>query len=96
MSHFVPHCPTDPDHRVGIWRVGSGLDSRIEGQRDLVALSSQPVIPPGEEKFYPALSSLRWREQHLVFKESCTFRHLLPAGRWLTIALAPDQHGSRR
>jgi hypothetical protein len=24
------------------------------------------VIPPREEKFYPAPESLRWREEHLV------------------------------
>jgi len=50
---------------AGIWRVGPSLDSRIEGQKDLVALHGQRVIPPTEEKFYPAFESLRWREQHL-------------------------------
>ena len=42
------------------------LDDRIEGQRELIALAGKPVIPPSEEKFYPALESLRWREEHLV------------------------------
>jgi hypothetical protein len=42
------------------------LDDRIEGQRDLVALHGKSVIPPGEVKFYPAIESLQWREQHLV------------------------------
>jgi putative restriction endonuclease len=64
---LIAPCP-DPKHRAGIWRVGPGLDYRIEGQRDLVALASQPVIPPNEEKFYPALTSLLWREQHLATK----------------------------
>ncbi len=62
---LIAPCP-DPKHRADIWRVGPGLDSRIEGQKDLVALARQPVIPPSEEKFYPALTSLRWREEHLT------------------------------
>jgi hypothetical protein len=45
---------------------GERLGDHIEGQRDLVALHGKPVIPPGEVKFYPAIESLRWREQHLV------------------------------
>jgi putative restriction endonuclease len=61
---LIAPCP-DSKHRAGIWRVGPGLDARIEGQRDLVAFSNQPVIPPTEEKFYPAIESLRWREKHL-------------------------------
>jgi putative restriction endonuclease len=68
MDRFlIAPCP-HPNHRAGIWRVGPVLDSRIEGQRDLVALASHPVIPPSEEKFYPAEASLRWREQHLTSK----------------------------
>ena len=58
-----------PDGRkpAGIWRVNTErLDERIEGQRDLVAIAGKSVIPPGEEKFYPALESLRWRAEHLV------------------------------
>ena len=52
---------------AGIWRVNEErLVDRIEGQRDLVAIAGKSVIPPGEEKFYPALESLRWREEHLV------------------------------
>jgi len=42
------------------------LDERIEGQRELIGLAGKPVIPPSEEKFYPAPESLRWREEHLV------------------------------
>jgi putative restriction endonuclease len=65
MDRFlIAPCP-DSNRAAGVWRVGSGLDPRIEGQKDLVALSNQPVIPPSEEKFYPALESLRWREQHI-------------------------------
>ena len=68
MDRFlIAPCP-DPNHRAGIWRVGSTLDARIEGQKDLVALANQPIIPPAEEKFCPALESLRWREQHLNAK----------------------------
>jgi putative restriction endonuclease len=62
--HLIAPCP-DPKRRAGIWRVDPGLEARIEGQKDLVALANQPVIPPSEEKFYPALESLRWRENHL-------------------------------
>jgi putative restriction endonuclease len=65
--YLIAPCP-DSKHRAGIWRVGSGLDARIEGQKDLVALANQPVIPPSEEKFYPAIESLRWREQRLKVK----------------------------
>jgi putative restriction endonuclease len=68
MDRFlIAPCP-DNNRRAGIWRVGAGLDARIEGQKDLVALANQPVIPPSEEKFYPALESLRWREKHLNAK----------------------------
>ena len=64
--HLIAPCP-DAKKRAGIWRVNeSRLDDRIEGQRELVALAGKAVIPPGEEKFYPALESLRWREEHLV------------------------------
>lgn len=53
--------------RAGIWRVNEHrLDDRIEGERELVAIAGKSVIPPREEKFYPALESLRWREKHLL------------------------------
>jgi len=58
-----------PDHKrkAGIWRVNeTRLDDRIEGQRDLVAIAGKAVIPPSEEKFYPAFESLRWRAEHLT------------------------------
>jgi len=68
MDRFlIAPCP-DSKNRAGIWRVGTGLDARIEGQKDLVALAKQPVIPPNELKFYPAIESLRWREKHLSAK----------------------------
>jgi putative restriction endonuclease len=63
--HLIAPCP-DTKHRAGIWRVGPALDHRIEGQKDLIALHGQRVIPPGEQKFYPAIESLHWREQHLT------------------------------
>ena len=64
--HLIAPVP-DGRKRAGIWRVNTErLDERIEGQRDLVAIAGQSVIPPGEEKFYPALESLRWRAEHLV------------------------------
>ena len=64
--HLIAPCPDDK-RRSGVWRInGDRLDERIEGQRDLVVLSGKPLIPPSELKFYPAIESLQWREQHLV------------------------------
>ncbi len=64
--HLIAPVP-DRSKRSGIWRVNENrLDNRIEGQRDLMAIAGKSVILPGEEKFYPSLESLRWREQHLV------------------------------
>jgi putative restriction endonuclease len=63
---LIAPCP-DERSRAGIWRVNEKrLNERIEGQRDLVALNGKTVIPPAEEKFYPAIESLRWREKSLV------------------------------
>ena len=63
--HLIAPCP-DSQHREGVWRISRRLEERKEGQRDLVALAGKPVIPPGEEKFYPAIESLRWREKQLT------------------------------
>jgi putative restriction endonuclease len=64
--HLIAPCP-DTKRRAGVWRVNEErLDERIEGQRDLVGLAGKAVIPPSEEKFYPAIEGLRWREEHLV------------------------------
>lgn len=68
MDRFlIAPCP-NAARRGGVWRVGHSLDARIEGQKDLVALANQPVISPSEEKFYPALESLRWRQRQLNAK----------------------------
>jgi putative restriction endonuclease len=63
--HLIAPCP-DGDHREGVWMVSRRLDDRIQGQRELVVLAGKPVIPPGEAKFYPAIESLRWRQEHLT------------------------------
>jgi putative restriction endonuclease len=64
--HLIAPVPDSKKH-AGIWRVNEQrLDDRIEGQRDLVGIAGKAVIPPSEEKFYPATESLRWREEHLV------------------------------
>lgn len=64
--HLIAPVP-DKKKLAGVWRVNEQrLDDRIEGQRDLVAIAGKSVIPPSEEKFYPAMESLRWREEHLV------------------------------
>jgi putative restriction endonuclease len=64
--HLIAPVP-DGKKPAGIWQVNEKrLDERIEGQRDLVAIAGKSVIPPSEEKFYPAIESLRWREEHLV------------------------------
>jgi putative restriction endonuclease len=63
--HLIAPCP-DPRKRAGVWRVNERqLDDRLDGQRDLLALGGKPVIPPREEKFFPAPESLRWREHRL-------------------------------
>lgn len=56
----------DPKRRQGVWRVSQRLEDRLHGQRELVALAGKPVIPPGEDKFYPAVESLRWRQDKLA------------------------------
>jgi putative restriction endonuclease len=63
--HLIAPCP-DEERPEGVWRVSQRLDERIQGQRELVVLAGKPVIPPGEEKFYPAMESLRWRQEHLT------------------------------
>ena len=64
--HLIAPVP-DGTKRAGIWQVNEKrLDDRIEGQRDLVAIAGKSVIPPSEEKFYRAIESLRWREEHLA------------------------------
>lgn len=63
--HLIAPCP-DAKERQGVWRVSRRLDDRLHGQRDLVALAGRAVIPPGEEKFYPAPEGLRWREEKLA------------------------------
>jgi hypothetical protein len=53
--HLIAPVP-DGKKPAGIWRVNeTRLDDRIEGQRELVAIAGKSVIPPAEEKFYPAL-----------------------------------------
>ena len=65
MDRFlIAPCP-DTKRRACVWRVGSALDSGIEGQKDLLDLRDKRVIPLNEEKFYPAAESLRWREERL-------------------------------
>lgn len=64
--HLIAPVP-DARRRAGVWQVNEArLDDRIEGQRDLVAIAGKSVIPPSEQKFYPAVESLRWRAEHLV------------------------------
>jgi putative restriction endonuclease len=64
--HLIAPVP-DRIKRADIWRVNEArLDDRIEGQSNLLAIAGKSVIAPGEEQFYPALESLRWREEHLV------------------------------
>jgi putative restriction endonuclease len=62
---LIAPCP-DRQHREGVWKISRRLEERKEGQRDLVALAGKPVIPPGDEKFYPAIEGLRWRENQLT------------------------------
>jgi putative restriction endonuclease len=63
--HLIAPCP-DAELPAGVWRVNKDrLDDRIEGQRELAGIAGKSVIPPGEEKFLPAIESLRWREEHM-------------------------------
>jgi putative restriction endonuclease len=66
MDRFLIFPCPDAINRCGIWRVGKQLDRRIDGQKELLALHEQPIIPPNEQKFYPAIESLRWRESHYI------------------------------
>ena len=64
--HLIAPCP-DTTRKAGVWQVNTKrLDDRIEGQRELVALADKPVIPPADKQFYPAMESLRWRQEHLT------------------------------
>jgi putative restriction endonuclease len=64
--HLIAPVP-DGRKRAGIWRVNEErLEERIKDHQELVTMRGKPVIYQGEEKFYPALESLRWREEHLV------------------------------
>ncbi|MDO8539237.1 MAG: HNH endonuclease [Opitutaceae bacterium] len=66
MDRFlISPCP-DPKRRSGVWRVSQRLDDRIHGQRELIELRGKPIIPPREEKFFPAEEGLRWREEKLA------------------------------
>ncbi|MEX2673448.1 MAG: HNH endonuclease [Phycisphaeraceae bacterium] len=48
-----------------IWAVSKCLDERIEGQRDLIGLRDQTVIPPRDERFRPTSDALSWRQKYL-------------------------------
>lgn len=64
--HLIAPVP-DSKQRAGIWRVNDDrLDDRFKEQSELLAISGKSVIAPGDKQFYPALESLRWREEHLV------------------------------
>ena len=43
--HLIAPCP-DPEDREGVWRVSTRLDERLQGQRDLVPLSTGEVVVP--------------------------------------------------
>ena len=64
--HLIAPVP-DNQSRAGVWRINQvRLEKRIKDHQDLVALDQEPLIFTGEEKYYPALESLRWREEHLT------------------------------
>ena len=65
--YLIAPCP-DSKHPEGVWKVSPRLEDRRTGERKLLELAGRPVLRPDEEKFYPAIESLRWREQHLVTK----------------------------
>jgi putative restriction endonuclease len=61
---LIAPCP-HPELKAGIWRLSPRVDERRDSRKDLTSLSGKPVLEPTEEKFLPALESLRWREVHL-------------------------------
>jgi putative restriction endonuclease len=68
MDRFlIAPCPHE-EYEAGVWRIAQRLETRIAGHRELAALAGQPVIAPSDKEFYPAIRSLRWREQHLNTK----------------------------
>ena len=63
--YLIAPCP-DSKRPEGVWKVSPRLEERRTGERELVELAGRPVLRPEEKKFYPAMESLRWREEHLV------------------------------
>lgn len=68
MDRFlIAPCP-DEEHEAGVWRIAQRFERRIAAHRELASLAGQPVIAPSDKEFYPAIASLRWREEHLNVK----------------------------
>ena len=63
--YLIAPCP-DSKHPEGVWKVSTRLEDRRTGERELRELAGRPVLRPDEEKFFPAIESLRWREEHLA------------------------------
>jgi putative restriction endonuclease len=51
----------------GRWKSSTRLDvRRSPGERDLCQLDDQPILPPHDDAFRPALDGLRWRTERLL------------------------------
>jgi len=61
---LIAPCP-HPTLKAGIWRVSKRVDERKDSRRDIISVADKPVLEPAEPKFYPAMASLAWREEHL-------------------------------
>ncbi len=48
------------------WHVSPLIDKRIADNRPLVALDSQPLLLPRDERYHPDREALRWREAQLL------------------------------
>jgi putative restriction endonuclease len=49
------------------WQVSRFIDARrSSGEKELAALSGQPLLLPKDQAFHPALSALEWRKARLI------------------------------
>lgn len=62
MDRFlIAPCPD------GVWQTSSRLIAhRSLGEKDLVSLSGQPILPPTDEAFRPSSAALQWRQERLT------------------------------
>jgi len=57
------------NYETPIWHVKEGLNSRIEGQREVLALRDELVIVPGDVRLRPKKEALERRME--LLQEAC-------------------------